>query len=244
MRDLAETSLQFVQTLAPQRQIKLAFVLPPQLANLTLPLDERRICQALINLLNNAVCFTVTDTGIGFTPKNIHQLFESFVQIDSTLNRKYNTTDLGLALVKRLTHLHGGNVGASRTPGQGSFLTLRLPYTSLWPQQAAPPAPAEEGFTSGAPEETRADSLAALPRSPLVLLMGQGQAEVHTFASYLAAKNHRTLTAHSSAELLDLLKTITPHLLLIDTNAATPMNTRIYSSSFVLPPCHLCLLWW
>jgi signal transduction histidine kinase len=83
----------------------------------------------LINLLNNAVKFTpkggqvffsaglltqeppqlvfiVRDTGIGIAEADLAKLFQPFVQVDSRLNRQYEGTGLGLALVKRLAELH------------------------------------------------------------------------------------------------------------------------------------------
>jgi signal transduction histidine kinase len=99
----------------------------------------------LINLLNNALKFTpeggritlqvsqsaagaelteskflriaITDTGIGISAENIKKLFQPFIQIDSAMNRQYTGTGLGLALVKRIVELHGGNVGLTSEVG-------------------------------------------------------------------------------------------------------------------------------
>ena len=116
-------------------------------------LDERRIRQVLINLLNNAVKFTpeggtitldvshvattaeisylrfaVIDTGIGISAENIQKLFQPFIQIDSALNRQYVGTGLGLALVKRIVELHGGKVGLTSEVGVGSCFSVEIPF--------------------------------------------------------------------------------------------------------------------
>ncbi|HAA28253.1 MAG TPA: hypothetical protein DCE56_11940 [Cyanobacteria bacterium UBA8553] len=112
--------------------------------------DERRMRQVLINLLSNAVKFTpdggeiwlnveadtedevlhfkVIDTGIGIAPENINKLFKPFVQLDSSLSRRYAGTGLGLALVRRIVELHGGSVSLESEPGNGSEFTVTLPW--------------------------------------------------------------------------------------------------------------------
>ncbi|MBX9256593.1 response regulator [Desmonostoc muscorum CCALA 125] len=74
------------------------------------------------------LCLSVTDTGIGIALEDIGKLFEPFIQLDSSLNRQYSGTGLGLALVKRIAVLHGGTVSVSSEVGVGSCFTLRIPY--------------------------------------------------------------------------------------------------------------------
>ena len=108
--------------------------------------DERRIKQMLLNLLTNAVkftlvgevslvvkkvpegiTFTVADTGIGIDSNQFQFLFEPFKQLDSRLNRQYEGTGLGLALTRKLARLHGGDVTVTSTLGAGSQFTLFIP---------------------------------------------------------------------------------------------------------------------
>lgn len=72
--------------------------------------------------------FRVRDTGIGIAPRDIEQLFQPFVQIDSQLNRQQNGTGLGLALVKQIAELHGGRIGVHSELGAGSTFTIALPF--------------------------------------------------------------------------------------------------------------------
>lgn len=150
---LCQSSLAFIQQQAISKRIHLETKLAPHLPDLWV--DERRIRQVLINLLSNAVKFTpeggiitlevgpeeavstppclriaIQDTGIGIASSHIPQLFQPFIQVDSALNRKYEGTGLGLALVKRLVELHGGQVGVSSQPGVGSCFTIDLPCVS------------------------------------------------------------------------------------------------------------------
>jgi len=71
---------------------------------------------------------SITDTGIGIAAQDIHRLFQPFVQVESTLSRRFEGTGLGLALVRKLAELHSGAVAVTSTPGQGSTFTVWLQY--------------------------------------------------------------------------------------------------------------------
>ena len=116
------------------------------------PLAVSRLKQAIVNLLSNAVKFTpeggsvglqvkgseagerllitVWDTGIGIKQEDYGKLFQPFQQLDSRLNRQYDGTGLGLALVKRLADMHGGTVELDSEPGRGSRFTILLPWST------------------------------------------------------------------------------------------------------------------
>lgn len=110
--------------------------------------DTRKLKQIIYNLLSNAVKFTtdggivfikvkkvsdllefsVEDTGIGISKEDIGNLFQPFEQLDSSINKKYEGTGLGLSLVKRLVKLHEGSVVVKSELGKGSCFTVRIPY--------------------------------------------------------------------------------------------------------------------
>ena len=69
----------------------------------------------------------MVDTGIGIAPEDLKRLFDPFVQVDSKLNRQFEGTGLGLALVQKLTDLHGGSVMVESEIGKGSQFTINLP---------------------------------------------------------------------------------------------------------------------
>jgi PAS domain S-box-containing protein len=148
LANLCESSLTFVRQQAHQKNLILTSKIAHSLG--AIEVDERRIRQVLVNLLSNAVKFTpdggevsleveldldaelvkmsVTDTGIGIAPENMDQLFKPFVQLDSSLSRRYAGTGLGLALVQRLVELHDGSVTLESEEGQGSRFTVSLPW--------------------------------------------------------------------------------------------------------------------
>ncbi|MGH9816264.1 MAG: PAS domain S-box protein, partial [Candidatus Acidiferrales bacterium] len=82
------------------------------------------------------------DTGAGITPAALERIFEPFVQFHAALDRSDSGLGVGLALVKRLTEMHGGTVtAASEGPGQGSEFTLRLPLLALEDVRLSQPVP-------------------------------------------------------------------------------------------------------
>jgi PAS domain S-box-containing protein len=110
--------------------------------------DERKIKQALLNLLVNAIKFTpaggrvslelrctadeghvfsVRDNGIGIAREDIPTALRQFGQVEGALNRKYEGTGLGLPLTKALIELHGGTLELDSRLGEGTTATLRLP---------------------------------------------------------------------------------------------------------------------
>ncbi|MCS6811688.1 MAG: ATP-binding protein, partial [Tepidimonas sp.] len=122
--------------------------------------DPTRLQQVIVNLVGNAIKFTergevtvaaawadgwlqvdVRDTGIGIEAHRLPELFEPFVQMDSTHTRRYGGTGLGLAICRRLVDAMGGTLAVDSTPGQGSTFTLRVPL----PAGTAPAPPAEPG---------------------------------------------------------------------------------------------------
>jgi len=77
------------------------------------------------------VRFIVTDTGIGIDESRFESLFEPFVQLNTSLNRDYGGTGLGLSLVKLFTELHGGSIEISSTVGKGSCFSVDLPIQKI-----------------------------------------------------------------------------------------------------------------
>ncbi|MFN5513739.1 MAG: PAS domain S-box protein, partial [Cyanobacteriota bacterium] len=224
LQEMCQLCLQFVKQQAFKKQIALSTQLPSQ--TLYFQGDERRLRQALINLLNNAVKFTpdggqvsltvalnletkppsldfeVRDTGIGISQEDQRRLFQPFVQIDSKLNRQYEGTGLGLALVKRLTELHGGRVSLTSEPGQGSRFTVSIPYVGVNSPASPEPMPTPESQPFTEP--------------PYLLLVEDNVDNVASLKDYLEYKGYRLGVAYNGQEALDSIAQETPDLILMD----------------------------
>jgi CheY-like chemotaxis protein/nitrogen-specific signal transduction histidine kinase len=135
--------------------------------------DPGRLRQILVNLMSNAVKFTmkgeivvsvelvasgeaerggrtcalrfsVTDTGVGISPEKASSLFSSFTQGDTSTTRKYGGTGLGLAISKRLVELMGGHIGLASDLGKGSCFHFTLPAAIVENAPVSAVAPREE----------------------------------------------------------------------------------------------------
>lgn len=113
-----------------------------------LQIDPVRLRQCIGNLVSNALKFTdegsveigiesrlepdgraritvtVADTGIGITPEQAKTIFAPFVQADSSINRRFGGTGLGLSVTRQIAQLMGGDVRAAPREGGGSVFTL------------------------------------------------------------------------------------------------------------------------
>ena len=136
---------------AAKKQIALNMKLPEGFYDL-LRGDYLRLEQILINLIGNAIKFTnagtidvrckiqeeqadyvvlafsVRDSGIGMNAEQCKQLFNAFVQVDSSATRKHGGTGLGLTISKQLVQLMGGEITVSSKPGKGTNFNFTVNF--------------------------------------------------------------------------------------------------------------------
>ncbi|MDD5333123.1 MAG: response regulator [Rhodoferax sp.] len=145
----------------------------------------------------------VLDTGLGIAAEDLPRLFQSFSQLDSSLSRVTEGTGLGLALVQKLTHLHGGTVALASTPGQGSSFTVWLPWRKV------------DAVTGGA------DETVPLPAPPgpsrqLALVIEDNERAAELIRLQLEPEGFEIVRAASAKQGLELLMQREPAVILLD----------------------------
>ncbi len=188
---------------------------------LWLDADLTRISQVVGNLLNNAAKYTpeggvislavradaadavilVADNGIGIPPEMLSQVFELFTQVDANLDRSRGGLGIGLALVKQLVELHGGEISAASPGlGRGAVFTVRLPRAAP-PLQPAAPQPAQP---SQATQRLK------------VLVVDDSLEISHTLGWMLEELGHDFQLAHDGKTALETAKAFMPDTVLLD----------------------------
>ncbi len=131
----------------PEKGLELKVKIPSGLIESNIVIDEVKLRQILINLLNNSLKFTekgeicfgyvvksaseisvfVKDTGIGISPEHHEVIFERFRQIDSGHSILHGGSGLGLSIAKAYVELMGGKFQVESEPGKGSEFTVTFP---------------------------------------------------------------------------------------------------------------------
>lgn len=218
-------------------------------ASLQVNCDPVRLTQILANLLSNAVKYTpcdgritlqvtqypetlelaVVDSGIGFSPEDANRLLEPFTQIDMSRTREYGGLGVGLAIVKHLVELHGGQLKIeSRGPGLGSRFTVWIPNLAPAALEVAPPRNFSPTDPSAASTETvndlsllngqPGDTLTEDPTldKPSILVVDDNQDAADILAELLIGEGYSVEVAYDGIDALQKAHSQQPRLVILD----------------------------
>jgi signal transduction histidine kinase len=185
--------------------------------------DKTRLVQVIANILHNAAKFMdpggrirlsverdgqyaaiqIADTGIGIAPELTPKIFELFTQVHSKSERAQGGLGIGLALVRRLTEMHGGTVTAeSEGPGRGATFTVRLPVMAAQ--------------VAGLANQKR-EAAAIPPVEPQRILVADDNRDAaEALALQLQLAGHDVRTAYDGIEALTVAMAFDPDIVLLD----------------------------
>ncbi len=143
---LLDEALKVHQLSASDKDLSLSYIIDNAVPENPIG-DAKRIRHVLLNLIGNAIKFTVEgsiqihvshsetngiqfsviDTGIGIPPEKLDMVFNPFTQVDSSITRSAQGTGLGLALCQRLVQVMDGKIWLESSPGKGSKFHFSLP---------------------------------------------------------------------------------------------------------------------
>lgn len=188
--------------------------------------DPQRLTQVFGNLLNNASKYTlpgghialsaqlqaqevvvrVNDSGIGIPAERLDEVFDLFVQIDTSLERAQGGLGIGLTLVRRLIQMHGGSIRASSEGvGLGSCFEIRLPLAARGAARARAAQEAEVPVAATVAQAGRR-----------VLIVDDNCDAADTLAQLLGMSGHDVRTVYDPELALDALIAFQPDVAFLD----------------------------
>ncbi|MCP3665200.1 MAG: response regulator [Gammaproteobacteria bacterium] len=242
---LVDVVLRLCKPLITKRNLELVNAIEP--GSLHVQADEIRIEQVLHNLVSNAIKFTeqgkievsakqqgdeilvqVSDTGIGIAPEQQEKIFEFFVQADSSTQRKYGGTGLGLAVSKQLIELHNGYLKVESVPGEGSVFSFTLEVAEAETKdkkvdkevnEQIPGIDVIEQYDFTVSEDVLEETeIEQDPTEDLatILIVDDEPVVHHVLNQHLAVKGYRLLNAKSGSQALDIIESKDVDLVLLD----------------------------
>jgi PAS domain S-box-containing protein len=228
--EFVEAAIETIKPTAEAKRIHLDCQLDPH----TGPLrgDANRLQQVVWNLLTNAVKFTpeggtvkvaldqadshvrisVADTGQGISAEFLPYVFDRFRQADASIRRRHSGLGIGLAIVKQLVELHGGDVEAqSAGEGQGTKFVVTLPLAFAHGRKGPLLVPEDPAALHIAGNGNSIDL------SGLKVLVVDDEPDACRLIKWVLGKCHaEVVTASSAAEALPLVESAAPDILISD----------------------------
>ena len=230
LKSAVNSAVEQARPLIDARQHELSTLFPAE--DVQVLGDRTRLVQILVNLLTNASKYTppggrvgisltheggraqvtVSDSGVGIEPELLPHVFELFAQGQRTPDRAQGGLGIGLALVRALVGLHGGEVQAdSAGRGQGSRFTVSLPALASQPlSREQEPWTVDAGI------------------APLRILVTDDNADAaETLASLLEMDSHSVRVCYDAAQALRAIDEEVPDVCILDVGLPDMTGTEL-----------------
>ncbi|WP_428223556.1 response regulator [Flavobacterium sp.] len=234
LEELASQVINFFKPQAEAKKLKLRLHYDSNIPKM-IAADGLRLKQILVNLLSNAVKFTdfgevllqidlveiiknqfvnlqfsVVDTGIGIKEENMDKIFQSFVQEDASVNKRFGGTGLGLAIVNNILKFSNSQIHVKSIWGEGSSFTFSLTFKIEKDKKSdfevVLPEMKEEGILEACYDEI---SVLIVEDNPINMLLANKM--IHKILP-----NSKILEAINGEVAMDLLKKNAVDLVLLD----------------------------
>ena len=227
IKELIKETVGVLKVKSDQKELGLNKIISEELPNIV-NIDELRIKQILINLLNNSIKFTdkghielevscqnkttatldlvlkVKDTGIGISEENHHSIFQEFNQIEDLDSKKFEGTGLGLAITKQLVNLMNGTIELESEIGKGSIFTIVLNKVKYSDKQIE------------LKESTKYDYELIKFEETTILVVDDLKSNREVLKAYFEGFNLNIIEAENGEEAIAAIKQYKPQLVFLD----------------------------
>ncbi|MBF0448784.1 MAG: PAS domain S-box protein [Magnetococcales bacterium] len=229
LKDLVEGSYQILYQKAAANAIGFHLNIDPNCPHRVMG-DPQRIRQVLLNLLGNALKFTqkgeiiltvqplqgglvqfsISDTGIGIPKNQLKQIFNPFIQAESSTTRRFGGTGLGLSICSQLIQIMGGKIQVDSEVGKGSLFlfTIPLPHsTESSPETADSLEPKEHSSRAG-------QNIDEIPLN--ILIADDAEDNLEVIFAYLRDTPHHLRMVANGEEAMTAFKSESFDMVLMD----------------------------
>lgn len=192
--------------------------------------DERRLRQVLIILMDNAIKFSprrstillsismkiadtnqiaisVSDQGIGIAKEDHERIFNPFFQVDNELSRSYEGSGIGLSLARELVELHGGTIEVQSELGQGTTMNVLLPIHTLRDKNRQS---VKKTVQTKLPLQSNNENHYKL------LVAEDNLTTIDLMQTFLHSEGYQLTIATDGLEAIEIVKNTTPDVILLD----------------------------
>lgn len=240
LNTLVEDTLRTLSEKAHRKGLELALKISDQFPTNIIG-DSKRLRQILVNLVDNAIKFTQTgeiivsvdqdtqdnetvflkfsiaDTGIGIEAERLEKIFESFIQVDGSISRKYGGTGLGVTIAKHLVELMGGRIWVESEVGKGSVFTFLVRVKASQDQAIFKPVLPKDLSLDKVIIIDDNKAVSAKETTQITVLLAEDDSMNQLLAeTRLEQRGYRVLIANDGAEAIRYYKIHAPDVILMD----------------------------